>query len=184
MPGRGRNADRPLRRNFDFRLDDVFGPVALAGGNIARKRKVWQRRHRDVVRAPDARFEHAAAPHRDRVRLAQIVHLPRGRVPAHAPELDVDDLAGAQFDRGARVLRVVDAFVEADRRLELPLQLARGNRCRRSRAAARSSSGERRRAASAAAHPRACTRNSRRPSAGCAESVRAARARARCPFPA
>ncbi len=33
--GRGGNANRALRRNLHFRLDDVFRPIAAAGGNIA-----------------------------------------------------------------------------------------------------------------------------------------------------
>ena len=71
-------------------------------------------------------------------RLAQIVNAARARVSAHAAELDVDDAAGADLDGGARVLDVVDAFVEANRRFELALQLRVANRCRPSRAAARS----------------------------------------------
>ena len=43
------------------------------------------------------------------------------RVAADAPEFDVNDAAGADIDRGARVLDVVDALVQADRRFELLL---------------------------------------------------------------
>src|ERR1700760_2791679 len=96
---RCRNRDRAARRNFDFGLDDVFDPVALAGGDVAGKREVGQRRKRDVVRAADAGFEHAAAPDRDAAFLAEIVNAANHGVPANAAELDVDDFAGAERDR-------------------------------------------------------------------------------------
>ncbi len=71
--GRGGNFYRALRRDFHFRLDDVFGPVAAAGGDVAGQSEIRQRGHGDVVRATDAGFEHAAAPDRDGFLLAEIV---------------------------------------------------------------------------------------------------------------
>ena len=43
--------------------------------------------------------------------------------PPTRPELDIDDAACFHFDGGASMVEVVDAFVEADGRLELALQL-------------------------------------------------------------
>ena len=43
-------------------------------------------------------------------------------VPADAAELDINDAAGFQFDGGQCVPGIVDAFVEADGRLNLGLQ--------------------------------------------------------------
>ena len=42
---------------------------------------------------------------------------------AHAPHFHVDDPAGAQFDCGLGVARVVDGFIQAKAGLELLLQL-------------------------------------------------------------
>src|SRR3989449_8013636 len=62
------NAYGALRRDADFRLDDVFAPITAARGDIARERKIRQRGEGNVVGAPDARFEHPAAPHRSEER--------------------------------------------------------------------------------------------------------------------
>src|ERR1043166_8148905 len=62
-----RHADGSLRGNRHFRLDDVFMPVAPAGGHVAWQNKIRQSGKRDVVRAPDSGFEHAAAPHRNAI---------------------------------------------------------------------------------------------------------------------
>src|SRR5271155_3658952 len=119
---RGGNFYRAFCGDLHFRLDDVFGPVAAAGGNVAGKREVRQRGHRDVVRAADAGFEHASAPHGDGFLLAEIVNPARGGVAADAAELHIDNFAGADFDGGAGVLDIVDALVEADGRFQLALQ--------------------------------------------------------------
>src|SRR5712692_8126378 len=66
-----RHANRPLRRDRHFRLDDVLCPIPPARADIARQREIRQRRHGDVVRAPNPRFQHPAAPHRHVVRLAK-----------------------------------------------------------------------------------------------------------------
>src|ERR1700741_631769 len=62
-----------LGRDFYFRLDDVFGPIAAARRDVAGKREIRQRRHGDVVCATDARFQHTATPDRDGFGLAEIV---------------------------------------------------------------------------------------------------------------
>ena len=74
------------------------------------------------MRAPHARFEHAAAPHRNAVGLRQIMDAQRFAKSAHASELDVEDAAGLQADRLFGVMHGADAFVEADGRIELGLQ--------------------------------------------------------------
>src|SRR5215467_15221334 len=55
--------------------------------------------------------------------LAYIVDTPGFRMPTHAPQLDIDDPAGAQLDGSFGVAGVTDAFVEADCGLDLLLQL-------------------------------------------------------------
>src|SRR5271170_1176085 len=119
---RGGNVYGAARRDFYFRLDDVFGPIAAAGGNVAGQREIRQRGHGDVVRAADAGFQHASAPHGDGFLLAEIVNPVCGGVAANAAQFHIDDFAGAGFDGGAGVLDVVDALVEADGRFQLALQ--------------------------------------------------------------
>ena len=70
----------------------------------------------DVVRPPDARLEHPAAPERDARRRGHLVDPERLAVPADAADLHVDDAARAEGDRRARVGRRADRLVEADRR--------------------------------------------------------------------
>ena len=117
------NRDGAVRRGFHRGLDDVALPVALAGRDIAGQHEIRQRGERDVVRAADARFQHAAAPHRNAGGLRDIVHALRFGEAAHAAQLDIDDAAGAQSDRLLGVMRGADAFVQADGRLQLRLQL-------------------------------------------------------------
>src|SRR5580693_5684592 len=124
--GRAGNFYRALRRDFHFRLDDVFGPVAAAGGDVAGQSEIRQRGHGDVVRAADAGFKHSSAPHRDGFLLAKIVDAAGWGVAADAAQFHVDDFAGADFDGGAGVLDIVNAFVQADRSVELALQLGVG----------------------------------------------------------
>ena len=114
----------PSARDVDRRLDQVGLVVALAGGDVAGQREVRQAREMDVVGAADAALEHAAVPHRNAVRRAQIVQLDRLAVAADAAGLDVDDLAGPGVDRVARDAHGVDRLVEADRRRDPLLQLA------------------------------------------------------------
>jgi hypothetical protein len=124
--GRRGSDDCAARSDFDFGRDDVLGPVALAGGNVTGKREIGKRGQGDVVSAADAGFEHAAAPDGDGFFLAEIVNAARGGVAADAAELDIDDLAGADFDGGASVLEIVNAFVEADGSLKVALKFGVG----------------------------------------------------------
>src|SRR5271168_5099182 len=119
---RGGNVYGAARRDFYFRLDDVFGPIAAAGGNIAGQREIRQRGHGDVVRAADAGFQHAAAPDGNGFLPAEIVNAAGWGVAADAAQFYIDDLAGADFDGGAGMLNIVNAFVKADGRIELALQ--------------------------------------------------------------
>src|ERR1035437_1463660 len=75
------------------------------------------------MRPANTGFEHASAPNRNLLRLAQVMDTPRRGVSSYAPELDIDNPAGTQFDGRARMLLGVDTFIEADRRVELALQL-------------------------------------------------------------
>src|ERR1019366_3341727 len=74
------------------------------------------------MRPANPEFEHSAAPDWNLLRFAEVVDAARGRIPSHAPELDIDDAAGAQLDGRPRVLLGMDAFIEANRRVELALQ--------------------------------------------------------------
>src|SRR6266446_29533 len=122
-PRARRDADRTLRRHLHFRLDDVFMPITAAGGYVAGQNKIWQRGNRDVVRAPDSGLQHTAAPHGNGIRLAKVVNLLRHRVTANASQLDVNNFAGPQRDGRLRMLQRVNAFIQANRRLQLFLQL-------------------------------------------------------------
>src|ERR1700738_94619 len=67
------HAHGSLRRDRHFRVDNIFMPVPLARGHVARQSEVWQRRYSNIVRAPNPRLQHAPAPHRYLFRLAKIV---------------------------------------------------------------------------------------------------------------
>src|SRR5260370_14941320 len=97
--------------------------MAFAGGHIAGEGEIGKRRECDIVRPADAGFEHPAAPHRNPVLLAEIVDAPRYGVAANPAQLDVDDLARAQLDGGARLLFRVNALVQANRAVQLFLHL-------------------------------------------------------------
>src|SRR5690348_4575888 len=120
--GGGWNVNRSARGDFDFGLDDIFVPVALARGDVARKSKARERGHRDIVRAANSGFEHAAAPHRDRVRAASVFDALRFAVSADPAKLDIDNAAGFQLYSGQSMPGIVDAFIEANRGLKLGLQ--------------------------------------------------------------
>ena len=102
-----------------FGSDDVFVPVAGAGGDVAGEREIGLRGHGDVVSAADAGFEHAAAPNGNVVFLAEIVDAFGLEVAADAAEFDVDDFAGAESDGGFGLFVGVDALIETDGRLEI-----------------------------------------------------------------
>src|SRR5579859_4837400 len=77
----------------NLRLDDVLSPVALGGRDIAGQGVVFEGRERDVMRAADARLEHAAAPDRDGAFISRVVDgNSLGKAP-DAAQLDVDDAA-------------------------------------------------------------------------------------------
>jgi len=112
-----------VRRGFHRRRDDVAFPIALAGGDVARQHEIRQRGQRDVVRAPDAGLQHAAAPHRNARRLGHVVDPFGFREPSDPPQLDINDSARAQPDGLLGMVRGADAFVQANGSFELGLQL-------------------------------------------------------------
>src|SRR5262245_62128805 len=85
--------DHAARTDFNRWFDDVFFPVTRAGRNVSRQSETGKRRHRDVVRAPDSRLEHAATPNRNLLLARYLLDSLRLRMAADATELDVDDLA-------------------------------------------------------------------------------------------
>src|SRR5918993_6086150 len=97
-PWSGGHCYCPIRRDVDRRIDKVGLVVALARGDVAGQTEVWEAGKVDIVRAANATLEHAAMPHRDVVRRAEIVELDRGLVTADAARLDVDDLASLRLD--------------------------------------------------------------------------------------
>src|SRR5580658_5628603 len=103
-PRPSQHANRPLRRHRHFRLDDVFIPITPARRHIARQSKIREGRKRNIVRAPDSRFEHSPTPYRHSILLAQVMYPPRHGMPANASHLDIDNLAGTQSDCRLRVL--------------------------------------------------------------------------------
>src|SRR5260370_20930282 len=90
---RGGHTDGAFWRDLDFRLDDVFGPIAAARGDVSGQREIRQRGHGDVVRAADAGFEHATAPDRGGFRLAEMVDAARGGGAADACDCAIDDFS-------------------------------------------------------------------------------------------
>src|SRR5277367_1894909 len=121
-PNALRNNDFTLARDRYLRLDDVFLPVTLRSGNIARQLEVFERRERNIVRAPDAGFEHTPAPYRNAPFLRRIVNRDGLAEAADAAVLDVDDAAGFHFDCGQRVAAVADRLIETDGRTNPLLQ--------------------------------------------------------------
>src|SRR5579859_192652 len=82
------------RGDFNFGLDDVSIPIALAGGNVTGQHESSQRGHRNVVRAPDPRLEHSARPDGNFILAAIILDLACLGVAAYSSELNVQDAAG------------------------------------------------------------------------------------------
>jgi hypothetical protein len=118
-----RHVNRALRRDLNFGLDDIFVPISLARGNISRKRETRERGHRDVVRPPNTSLQHSATPDRNGVLAADLLDPPRFAVAADPPELNINDPAGFQFDGRESVPRIINAFIQTDRGLDLRLQL-------------------------------------------------------------
>lgn len=81
------------------RLDNVFFPIARAGGHVAGQTETSESGHRDVVRATDPRFEHAAAPDRNVSFARHLLESLCFSVTADAAEFDVYDLARTEIDR-------------------------------------------------------------------------------------
>src|SRR5260221_9598933 len=117
------NANGSLRGDSDFGLDHVFHPVALAGRDIAGKDISWEGGDRDIVRAADATFEHAAAPYRNIFGEAIRLHCSRTGMAANAAELNIYDAGGSEFYGGFCVPRVLNPFVKTKRPLLVSLQL-------------------------------------------------------------
>jgi len=117
-----RDSNRALGRNVYLGLDDVFGPITLAGGNVAGQHVAGKSRSGNVVSAADAGLEHAATPGRNVLVEAISLNLARAAVAADAAELYVDDAASAECNGGLCVAKVLDGFVEADAGLDLLLQ--------------------------------------------------------------
>src|SRR6185437_15941935 len=70
-----------------------------------------------------ARFQHAAAPDRNIVVASDVMDGDGLTEAAHAPNLYIDDAAGAQFKRGTSIAASVNGFIKADAGFELPLEL-------------------------------------------------------------
>src|SRR5262249_4235193 len=121
-PVAARNHDGALWSDFDFGLDDVLFPIALAGGNIAGEDEAGQGGHGDVVSATDAGFQHAAAPYGNLQGTAEIFNLAGFGVATDATKLDIDNAARIHSQCAFGVMSVMDGFVEADGRAELGLQ--------------------------------------------------------------
>src|SRR5712664_2278177 len=119
----GGDRNRAAGRDFDGRIDEVFLPIAFAGGNVAGQSVAGQGRDGDVVSATDAAFEHPAAPDWNAARQAERVDLPSAGVAADAAELDVNDARGAEVESSLRITGVANGFVEANRGLQLFLEL-------------------------------------------------------------
>jgi len=107
--------------HLHFRLDDVLIPVALAGGNVAWKSKCWECGHGDIMCPSNSGLQHPSAPDWDPVRAAYVVNTPGLCVSANSAEFDVNDTTGAPLDRGQSMTTMSDAFVQADRILNLSL---------------------------------------------------------------
>src|SRR5260370_40075521 len=77
------------------------------------------------MRPADPRFQHPTAPHRDFLRLAQVVNLLCFGEPAHSPDFDIDNSASATLDGKRCTTRMNDRLVQADCSAQLSLQAGR-----------------------------------------------------------
>src|SRR2546425_205344 len=103
-----RNNDCASRTDFDGRIDDVFLPVAAAGGDVAGKSEAGESGKGNIVGAADSGFEHSATPDGGFFGGAIFLDGATAGMSADAAELDVDDAARAQFDRGGSITNVAD----------------------------------------------------------------------------
>src|SRR5438309_9409319 len=122
QPRRLGNANGSAARYFHLGLDDVFCPISLASRDVSGQSETRLRRHGDVMSPADARFQHASAPYRDPVLTADIMDLPGAGMPAHTPQLDVDNPAGPQFDCRLCMPRIGDAFIQTNGGVDQRLQ--------------------------------------------------------------
>src|SRR6266478_1662763 len=106
-----------------LRFDNVLAPVAFAGGDISRQREIGKRRERDVMDAADTRLQHTSAPDRHAVLLAKVVNEARLREAPDTSQLDIDNAASSESNRGTRLPFGMHTFVEANRRDEFVLEL-------------------------------------------------------------
>src|SRR5215203_4135109 len=93
---------------LELLLGDVAMVRAAGGRGVARVHESGQRCQVDVVGAPDACLEHAPAPHRHTTIDAQLVHTLSRRQTAEPADLDVDDGACAEVERGPHTRRRVE----------------------------------------------------------------------------
>ncbi len=112
--------DRALWRYFNRWLDNVFDPVSLACGDVAWIDEAWQRRHGDVMGAPNAGLQ-AFPPHHTGIPLLLAIGLnaSRNRMSTHSAKLDIDHSAGSESDRRFSIPKSMDAFIQADGSLQL-----------------------------------------------------------------
>src|ERR1035441_9158721 len=110
------------RRSEDRRVGSDWSSDVCSSDLIAGQAEVLQRRERDILGASDASLQHSATPDGNIVGLAKVVDLQRFGESAHAADLDVDDAAGAGFNREGGAAHADDRFVEADRGAQFLLQ--------------------------------------------------------------
>ena len=75
------------------------------------------------MRAADAGFEHASAPHRNAISLCCVVDGDSLAESANAADFDVDDAAGAVLNRSLRIASAANGFIETDCGLKLLLEV-------------------------------------------------------------
>ena len=117
------HADRPRPAQLDERIDDVFPIITPAGREIMGQGEIREGGEVKVVGPPDSRFEHPAAPHRDAGRPAMVVDRPGLDDAADPADLDIDDAAGAHLESRPGGRQREDAFIQAERRAHLLLEL-------------------------------------------------------------
>src|SRR5262245_10262131 len=86
--------DGAPRSGFDGWLNDVLLPIAFARGDVAGEYEIGEGGERDVVRASDAGFEHAAAPNGNTRSLRDVVNTLGFGKSAHTAQFDVYDATG------------------------------------------------------------------------------------------
>ena len=66
-------SNRPVRRDSNLRLNNIFRPIAFTRRDVPRQYEVGQGRERNVLRPANSRFQHTPAPHRNSLLLAEVV---------------------------------------------------------------------------------------------------------------